>query len=218
MGAEFIPVILIKNSCGRRTTTAVPLCWAGVQWPKVNALKGLLPYGQLHRGPKCRLPYWEIVPRSSSFPHPKPLFAYTGWLQRSWPRADVCKCVRQEGMGVASFLERRPLPERPPCQHCLIGHVCLTLPAHSSVQSSCPLVPAEHLPGPLGALPSRVSPCGRLGSLPIAEPAPSAACQGARCCHWKKLLHNLKSWSFDHCSERMKRRGSKWWFENASFC
>lgn len=55
-----------------------------------------------------------------------------------------------------------------------------------------------------------------LDGRPQQGPAPSAACQGARCCHWKKLLHNLKSWSFDHSSERMKRRGSKWWFENAS--
>lgn len=55
-----------------------------------------------------------------------------------------------------------------------------------------------------------------LDGRPRQGPAPSASCQGARCCHWKKLLHNLKSWSFDHCSKRMKRRGSKWWFENAS--
>lgn len=73
----------------------------------------------------------------------------------------------------------------------------------------------EQLPGPLGA-PPEPHHAAALDGRPQLSPTPSASCQGARCCHWKKLLHNLKSWSFDHCSERMKRRGSKWWFENAS--
>lgn len=83
------------------------------------------------------------------------------------------------------------------------------------MQRDCPLAPAG-----AAARPAWYPACSRhvagLDGCPQQNPAPSAACQGARCCHWKKLLHNLESWSFDHCSERMKRRGSKWWFENAS--
>ena len=89
--------------------------------------------------------------------------------------------------------------------------------AHGEGQSDCPLAPwgAAAKPTWCPAQPSPHHVAG-LDGRPRQGPAPSASCQGARCCHWKKLLHNLKSWSFDHCSKRMKRRGSKWWFENAS--
>lgn len=91
--------------------------------------------------PKCKLPYWGVVPRSSSFPKPKLPFANVGWLQRSWPGADACICAGQEGLGAAaSFLERCLLPERLPCQHCFMGHF-LKLTAHSPVQSDYPGAP-----------------------------------------------------------------------------
>lgn len=98
---------------------------------------------------------------------------------------------------------------RVPCPGCLLEHFCL--PAHGPGQSNCCC-------GAWGSsCKAHVVPClaephhvAGLDGRPRQGLAPSAACQGARCCHWKKLLHNLKSWSFDHGWERMERRGSKW--------
>lgn len=146
-------------------------------------------------------------------------------VQLAPPQASVCKggpASEASARGRYMLMSRaagpgvRPLPQRSPPPAPSPGHGCLTLTAHSLVRRDRPLAlgsscQAHEVPCPPG--PHHVA---GLDSRPQQSPTPSAACQGARCCHWKKLLHNLKSWSFDHCSQRMKRRGSKWRAENAS--
>lgn len=87
-------------------------------------------------------------------------------------------------LGVTSFLEGCPLPERPlppPRQY------CLTLPAHSPVHSDWPFVPAEQLPGPLGALPAEPHHVAGLdgrpqqGQLPVPPAKEPDAAIGKNC-------------------------------------
>lgn len=119
-------------------------------------------------------------------------------------------------MGAACILRASPRPPSALPPGLLLPHPPPCSPPCCPVRSDCPLAPAGAAAGLRGALPGGAWPCGMPGRPPTTRPSSQCRLPRSRCCHWKKLLHNLKSWSFDHCSERMKRRGSKWWFENAS--
>lgn len=174
----------------------------------MNTLKDALPFGQLSHSPQTQVQScWGVVPHSSQLPTPqapKPLGVASGVVAREQ------MLTNESGERVGEQLST----SRPPAQ----AASGVLLPDGSwrraerlslgAWGSSCK---ARVVPG--AAEPHHVA---GLDGRPRQGPAPRASCQGARCCHWKKLLHNMKSWSFDHCSKRMKRRGSKWWFENAS--
>lgn len=126
---------------GELQLLSVSLCWTGVQWPKVDTLEDSLSYGQLHRSPQMQFAFTgELSQGHQASPTPSFQLASVGWLQRSWPGADACMCAEQEGLGAASFLERRPCQRDSLASTASWGH-SLKLTVHSPVQSNCPGAP-----------------------------------------------------------------------------
>lgn len=148
MGAEFIPIILIKNSCGR-PTAAVLLCWAGgtrALPEQVQRLASLRAASRFSPRAGCFTGEFSHGHPTSSTPiFCLQMWAYFRGLGQGQGRA------KEWGRRVWEQPASSELPPAryPHCQHWVgeqggwggPGDRCLTLTAHSPVQSDCPLVP-----------------------------------------------------------------------------
>lgn len=148
MGAEFIPVVLIKNSCDRRTTAAVLLCRAGGARARREQMQRLASlWAASSFSPKAGCLPGELshgLPTSSTLNLCLPVQADF----RGLGQGQVCAKASGKRVWEEPASSEMPPVRETPLQPCLVGHFCLMLTAHSPVQSDGPLAPAGAAAGP----------------------------------------------------------------------